>query len=226
MSEPEEESEVSSEEFTARFLAEYEDEIIECSDIIDTSLQENLINTSYPVNRESVIYGVETGLTSQVDSDTAHHLAHHLLHFITSATNSEILEKVEEQEVSEKLLNLLKEWILKYNIEAGEPNYREYQGRNFWRDIRTDLVLRGDDEVPGLNHNFIIADEKEVEITVSLQSNLAIVEHLLSEYKRTIERFEEEAVQEVPQGQINNIKDNIREIESLRGSYTNKNGDD
>lgn len=190
----------------------YEDEIIQCAELLDLILEENLHKSQYQIKKEDVIFGVESVLKSEVDSEESHPLAHALM-YVISNNSHELIEDFKRIGFSEDAIRLFIRLSSKYNLESNVVAFREYQGRNYWSSVQTNTVFRGRSNVIGLDHIVTIGHREEVEITADMSSNLGLVNALLESHADAVDDHPEKTKDTIESSQINNIRENLDRIE-------------
>ncbi|WP_436911930.1 hypothetical protein [Halosimplex marinum] len=194
-------------------VVEYEDELIKCEEVVDSALEENLKKASYPLTREDVVHGVEFALRSQLSSDSpSHELAHAILYVVSEGELS-VYDHLSENGASNRLKTVISRLSSKYSSEAQMPAIREFQGNDYWHKLETDLVVR-DGENIGLNHHLGLRHDEIIEISTSLNSNLRLVGGLLERQTDAIDRFGEEAIEEINPRWVDMLIEDLEEIKA------------
>lgn len=193
-------------------LIEYEESLLEASELIETILTENLVENEYNVRRTTVILGLEQALKSEIDSDDTHELSHALLAFI-GRSNPDLLDEMKEEGAGSEFLKFLARLSSKFAVESTIPNLVEYQGKNFWRDIYVEIVKRPYVDAVGMNYHIESSGGEEVELSTDVQSNLTLIANLLQAQNDAMSEFPEEAEQQTNPELIENVKDELEELE-------------
>lgn len=196
-------------------IVHHEQVIKDAKDLLHTSLEENLHNVSFTVDRSDVIYSVESVLeavtSGSQDVDT-HELAHAILYTVT-AFDKEILGLLDELDADDELIQLLAELSARFGDEAQAPVLKSFEGRNFWNRLNSELVVRDDDNI-GINHHMLLRFEEEVEISTSLDGTLRLVESLLDSIVDSNERFGSESAEQMSYELLESISDDVEQIKS------------
>jgi len=194
----------------------YEEELLECSELIDHALNENLKKNPYKLAREDHISAVQSALRVEIDSDgDANSLARAILHHIAMPSGDGLTDNLKERGIDRRVIVLFNKWRSSYSIESREPNYRSYQGEDFWRQITTDFAIRAQTGEYGLNHTIEKAKGESVKISTSLDSNMNLVNILLRKQIAALEQFDDDALEQVSEHLVDELEESVNEIKSL-----------
>lgn len=212
-----------------QLISEFEDEILESADLIDTTLEENLKNASYTVSNHGLLRAIESALHVQTDDDRVHELAHAIM-MALSSDSLEIVDEMRDLNTDEKLINLLLKLASKYGYESSIPSRVSHQGPNYWHDIQTDILRRGRSGTVGMNYRLIVGRNGECkELSLSLDSNILLVMNMLAAHERAIGEFGEEAIQQMNVDMLDDFQTQVEDIRELVTDYSkndNKEKDD
>lgn len=212
MSEPSdrEEDYISS---TLENLREFEDQILSRKELIKVVLDQEVEKHPTNTNRKNLISGLSTSLQFEIDdAEKANEVAESLYYFLIISTNDRWEEKIANGSADE-LLEFLNQLRQTYQMGVTGLYLENTQGKHYWTNIQTDFVIREPDERVGLNHSIRIADEKEIELTTSLSSNLALINSLLEKQNRAHEVFGAAALNEINEDAIDSIAQVVNDIQ-------------
>jgi len=99
-----------------------------------------------------------------------------------------------EYGLDKEVVQLIVDLFLNYSDGIERVSQRNYQGKRWWSDINSEIVIRGTEV--GFTHQFTIDQKDEIEITTNMSSSLEIVNHILRQHNQVIENFGEAALED------------------------------
>jgi len=195
-------------------ILEHADLIIARSEHLEIALEEQL-SAGEHLGRNDVIFAIESVFISHIEEEEAHELAHHIL-LLISTFDRETLKKLQVAGAPESLIDLITDLCVKFSRESKQPNYRTFQGREYWEKIQSDIVLRGWQNRPGLNHT-IWKGTEPVELSVDFNSNIALVGNLLLSQIEALEELDEEAAETINLESVETLNKHIEELNEQVG---------
>jgi hypothetical protein len=192
-------------------IVENGEKILEVKQELDETLQEQLVAPEKRLDRESVLAGLEETFVLSADRETAEELAQAIYAYLIVSGQNRV-DTLRDLGASEGLVKYLNSLSVKYNIDATDVYYSTRQGPKYWRSVRSEIVFREPDGTPGLNHRIRIGKENEIELTVSLDSNLSFIQRLLVEQQDAMGTLEHFGAQEITSEQLDQIEELVNEI--------------
>lgn len=205
-------SQADDREERAQALVENEDEILVVGDLIDETLSEFREHYHKLPEQDHLISSLETTLTGTVDEDDMDEVLYPVLNFILNY-NTEEIRNLRRQGASEELLRLMGRLGMKYQSYILKVRRKWFQGPNFLLDHEVDIVRRGPTNFPGINHTFQSGDDDEIELTMSLTSNLRLARNILQAQNRALRNVPEEAREEIPKEFIDGLREELNTIQ-------------
>lgn len=204
-------SSVDREERAAR-LVEHQEEILHASQILDTALTEYRDKYDKIPSQDTVVYGIESVLTSTVNEDDLDDVVYPFLNFILNFSKEEVLA-LREKNPDPDLVIFLSEMGTKYQLFIGYVRSSWVEGPNFWSDVSTEYVKRPLSDVAGLNHRIQIGSDENIKISSSLSGNLQLIRLLLDRTSMAFDRFSEEDIhQQITDDGLDAIAEQIIEL--------------
>jgi hypothetical protein len=202
-----------------QLIADFENVILKSSELLDTTLEENLTNASHTISRYGLLRSVESALRTETDDERVHDLSHAIMSIISSDP-LEVVDQLRETDANKELIKILLGFASKYGLESGIPGRVSRQGPNYWNDIQIDILRRGRSGAVGMNYRLIVgrsSDSKE--ISLSLDSNIVLIMNMLAAQEHAIEEFEEDAIDQMDLSMISNLQEQVEDIEDLVDNY-------
>lgn len=173
-------------------LTTHEEEILKLSDDIDATLEEHVMNHNWPT-RSTILTALHMVFSTELDKETTEYLTPEFLNLILHFREDHIRDLKKETNLSGEFIRFLNRLVSKYQIDILRIHLAERQGDRFWEEITTELTLRLPAEWPGMNHTIGFPGGETVDISVSLDSNLELINHLLEKQIEAHNSFENKA---------------------------------
>lgn len=200
-----------------RSIYEYEDLILNLSDEIDQTLDDNLIKHKNP-SRTVVIRALEHIFSMQLNLDSANQLANQLASVII-AYDSESINHLQDIGATEELIRFLTSIVSKYQSEVHSVVLKNDQGERFWKTISTEYTLDDETGSSGIRHEFENGKDEEFTLTASVESHMRLVSVLLDRQIRAIETFDEELIHQATYEHIETLEEQVEQLQKIRESY-------
>lgn len=192
----------------ARVLVEFQDEILAVRDELDKTFDEFREHHHRVPDQDLVISAVEAVLAGSIDEDQIEDVVYPILNFILNHGVKE-LQALRSQDPNREFLNFLSRLGVKYQAFLYKTRNRWLQGPHSWRDVETSFVRRGND-FPGIDYKLYVGDQDEMNLSVSLRSNLQLAGYLLDQEIRAIERFPKEVEEQIHSEEIERIEEALK----------------
>lgn len=125
-----------------------------------------------------------------------------------------------ESESDEELVSLLSRLVSRFSDDIRIAEIRKVQGRQFWRSIDTEMVIREERESVGFHHIIKKDFGETVELSNDFASNQSLIQHLIDDQIQGINTFGmEQFASQVRPGQIEKLKESIEELEEKYSEY-------
>lgn len=220
-----EDDDISQPEDYFQLISEFEEVILNSSDLIDTTLEENLNNASYTMSNYGLLRSIESALRTETDDERVHELSHAFMRII-STDPLETNDKLRELDADKMLVKTILRFSSKYGYESGIPSRVSRQGPDYWHDIQIDVLRRGRSGAVGMNYRLIVGRHSESKkLSLSLDSNMLLIMNMLAAQERAIEEFEEEAIHQMDMEIVGDFLEQVDDIGELVENYTDENGD-
>lgn len=189
----------------AQLLVEFQDQILAVGDELDTTFDEYRAYYHRTPDQDLVISAVESVLAGSIDEDRIADVVYPVLNFILNHGVEE-MQALRAQDPGQEFLNFMSRLGVKYQALLYKIRNRWLQGPHSWRDVETSFVRRGNN-LPGIDYRLYVGDQDEVDLSVSLRSNLQLAAYLLEQEKRAIKHFPEEAEEQIHSEEIERIEE-------------------
>lgn len=194
-------------------LVDEEDVILSVSDELDETLNEQVKNTNIEVSRSDLLHSLKLCILDTIDDDErASDLARNIYTFLIIASENGITI-MKETDASEALISYLRRLLLRYNANVKNIYMSGRQGENYWKRIKSDVTLRSPDRVAGINYKIYTGLTDKSELTVSLSSNLGLIEQLLAAQERAINSLGPLSLNEASIEQLEQIESMVQEMQ-------------
>lgn len=188
----------------AQLLVEFQDQILAVEDELDIAFEEYREHFHRVPDQDLVISAVESVLAGSIDEERIEDVVYPVLNFILNHGVEEV-QTLRAQDPRQEFLNFMSRLGVKYQAFVYDIRNRWLQGPHSWRDMETSFVRRENNQ-PGIDYKIYVGDQDEVDLSVSLRSNLQLVRYLLNQENRAIEHFPEEAEERIHSEEIERIE--------------------
>lgn len=209
-----------SEEYPENLRSIYENEelILDLSDEIDQTLEDNLTEHKDP-SRSLVIRALEQIFSMQSNINSANQLANQLATIII-AYDSETINHLQDMGATDELIRFLTSIASKYQSEVSSVALKEKQGEHFWKAISTEYTIDDETGLSGIRHEFENGKDEEFTLTASVKSHMRLVSVLLDRQIRAIETFDEELIHHATYEYIETLKEQVEQLQEIKESHS------
>lgn len=204
---------------TARTLVNDGDVVVELQDEVDETFSQQLIEADRPVGQQQVLSALWEVFQMEInDPDDAYELAESVYGYVISAIDNRV-QVLRELGASKELIRILNSLVIRYNDAAMDSYLSDAQGDNYWTDMDSELVIRGEAGAIGFNHQLDIGKSRRVQLSTSLESNMALVHRLLAEQARALDVFGVNTVEQLDPEQVEEIVELAQNIKQSADKY-------
>jgi len=209
MSETEIETTDAFPEDLAEPLVENSTEIMANRDSIERVF-ENIIKTDKVFNNmEKLSGGLELALTPQVDQDEIGPLINGLISTIVNF-DPDYRSEFEEYGADEELVSFISDLKLRYGVELTQRLNREWKGRDWWSNIKTNVGVRSNRVY--FRNELTIDFEREVDFNSGPESTLVLVDHFLRQITAAKNTIGEDILDSIRKEQVEEIHDHVSDL--------------
>lgn len=194
-------------------ISEHSEVILGRSEEIDTVLTENLRDPRDPRKYETIInqLGATFGVEVAEEPET---IARALLHAILTLPEVPIND-VDSMDKNSELYNFLLLMSIKHQEDIRASTLTYQQDSNVWIGFSTDIVLRNTSGNVGFNHTIRKLPNEQFVISSSPSSTLYLSGHLLDKVTESIQRYGDQALEDIHPENINNIQNKLQQLRGV-----------
>jgi hypothetical protein len=159
--------------------------------------------------------GLNSILKRDVDTEKSNEISNALLNFIV-LYDEESAGSLKKRNVDERFIDFLSKLAIKHQAVLGEILRDARQGTEHWIDIDAEMVVRENFGDRGLNYLIKKSNDREVELSTNLDSNLRLINFLLAKQTQAMDYFDDRATLELEK---ENIEELLERMEALHRMY-------
>jgi hypothetical protein len=189
-------------------LLQFEDELLECREAIDLSMKEFREEGELPT-QPHLIRALKISVSGNIDEESREDIIYALLNTIMNDGHTDVLA---DKEASEEFIQFIVQLVQKYHRFVQAVWLRTHQGKKFWWRVDTEYVRRGETNEIGMNHSIYTNNEGELEITVSPNSNLNLIDTLLEKQNNIMNDLSDQEMKRLDRARIKKIQERVNDI--------------
>jgi hypothetical protein len=166
-------------------------------------------------NVDDLMLGLNSILKRDVDTEKSNEISNALLNFIV-LYDEESAGSLKKRNVDERFIDFLSKLAIKHQAVLGEILRDARQGTEHWIDIDAEMVVRENFGDRGLNYLIKKSNDREVELSTNLDSNLRLINFLLAKQTQAMDYFDDRATLELEK---ENIEELLERMEALHRMY-------
>ena len=198
--------------------------ILDLEDSIRDIIRENTKNVDHVVEFSLITERLTEEITRECNYDSLSNVLAGAI--LRSAANAfDCYHKIfKDYSKNNKIYSLINELNIKHEAEIQYANRLTNEGDHFVKAYNIDVVKRSHSGSIGLNHNFRIHQEGNVQITAGLGRSLGLVAEMMSGCQDAIETHGENATQTITREGINDLVERVSELERVYDKYDSEGG--
>lgn len=193
-------------------LVPFEDLFLSRKEHIKTALSQ-ISKTDFQLTQNQIIHQIEIALSGKIGEEDVEELESAVIGFLRLIVRWEgaTADMLNERDASDEFVDFVLNMIINYGHDFQRLSYRQAQGRNWWSDIETDIIIS--DQIPKTTHRITIDQSREVEVDSAPQSDWLLARHFLLKLTEVVNGLEGQEGQVVDLDEFNRIRQLVYNFE-------------